>query len=165
MKDLKINVSRETRMVSLPKEFISVDGENLQSNLVFEFSDEFVNGQARLEYKIKNTKNYIILTKVNETYQIPVKNVITKNGRIEMQLVITEGTNEEEIPVFKSNVFFLYCNESINAVNEAPDGYELWIEEANAKLNEMDEAIERVEGMIFSIENGDLILTIDEGDE
>ena len=81
-----------------------------------------------------------------------------------MQLVITEGTGEEEIPVFKSNVFDLYCNESINAVDEAPDGYLLWIEQANAKLNEMDELIARVEGMTFSIEDGDLILEIEDGE-
>ena len=152
-------------MVSLPESFISVDGENLQSNLIFKFTDEFVNGQGRLEYRIGNDKNYIILNKENGEYSIPVKNVITKKGKISMQLVITEGTNEEEIPVFKSNVFYLYCNESINAVDEAPDGYLLWIEQANAKLNEMDEALDRIKGMIFSIENGDLILTIDEGDE
>ena len=160
MKDLKINVSRETRMVNLPKEFISVDGENLQSNLVFEFSDEFVNGQARIEYRIKTTKNYATLTKVDETYQIPVKNVITKNGKIEMQLVITEGTDEEEIPVFKSNIFYLYCNESINAVDEAPDGYELWIEQANAKLNAMDAALDEVDNLDIDVSKSENIATV-----
>lgn len=40
MKNLSINVSRETRMVDLPKQFISVDGENLQSKLIFTFIDE-----------------------------------------------------------------------------------------------------------------------------
>lgn len=55
-----------------------------------------------------------------------------------MQLVITEGNDEDEIPVFKSNKFYLFCNESINAVEEAPDGYELWIEQANVKLNQID---------------------------
>ena len=138
MENLEIKVSRKTRMVDLPRQFISVEGENLQSKLVFFFIDEFVNGQARLEYEIKGNKNYMLLDKESETYTIPVKNVITKEGQIDMQLVITEGTNEEEIPVFKSNKFYLFCNSSINAVNKAPDGYELWIEKANAKLNEVD---------------------------
>ena len=138
MKNLNVNVSRETRMVNLPKQFIAVDGENLQSKLVFTFVDEFVNGQARLEIEIQGEKNYIVLEKEGNTYTIPVKNVITKEGQIDMQLVITEGTNEEEIPVFKSNKFYLYCNASINAVDEAPDSYELWIEEANVKLNQID---------------------------
>lgn len=138
MENLEIKVSRKTRMVDLPRQFISVEGENLQSKLVFTFIDEFVNGQARLEYEIKGNKNYMLLDKESETYTIPVKNVITKEGQIDMQLVVTEGTDEEEIPVFKSNKFYLFCNSAINAVDEAPEGYELWIEKANAKLNEVD---------------------------
>lgn len=141
MKEILINVSKETRMVDLNKSVIGNDGENLQGKLVFTFIDEFVNGQARLEYEIKGNKNYVVLDKENNTYTIPVKNVITKEGQIDMQLVITEGTDEEEIPVFKSNKFYLFCNSSINAVNEAPDGYELWIEQANVKLNQIDEAL------------------------
>lgn len=188
MENLEIKVSRKTRMVDLPRQFISVEGENLQSKLVFSFSDEFVNGQARLEYEIKRNKNYMLLDKESETYTIPVKNVITKEGQIDMQLVITEGTDEEEIPVFKSNKFYLFCNSSINAVNEAPDGYELWIEKANAKLNEVDNVdidiqdsvvtITKKDGTVksenvkgekgdcyfatFDIENGNLIMNKDE---
>ena len=142
MSDMIINIEKKTRKVELSQVYLGNDHENLQENLVFTF-DEFVNGQARLEYEIEGTKNYIILTKENETYTIPVKNVITiyqeeTEGKIQFQLVITEGTNEEEIPVFKSNIFYLRCRPSINAVNEAPEGYELWIEQANAKLNQMD---------------------------
>lgn len=142
MSDMIINIEKATRKVELSQVYLGNDHENLQENLVFEF-DEFVNGQARLEYEIEGNKNYIILTKENETYTIPVKNVITiyqeeTEGKIQFQLVITEGTNEEEIPVFKSNIFYLRCRPSINAVNEAPEGYELWIEQANEKLNEMD---------------------------
>jgi len=148
MSDMIINIEKETRKVELSQVYLGNDHENLQENLVFTF-DEFVNGQARLEYEIEGNKNYIILTKENETYTIPVKNVITiyqeeTQGKIQFQLVITEGTNEEEIPVFKSNIFYLRCRPSINAVNEAPEGYELWIEQANEKLNEFSEAIEDI---------------------
>ena len=155
MKNLYVNVSRETRMVDLPKQFIAVDGENLQSKLVFTFIDEFVNGQARLEYEIKGNKNYVVLDKENNAYTIPVKNVITKEGQIDMQLVITEGTNDEEIPVFKSNKFYLYCNSSINAVEEAPDGYELWIEQANVKLNQIDNLDIDIENSVITITKKD----------
>jgi len=142
MNDLIINIEKSTRKVELEQLYLGNDHENLQEKLIFTF-DEFVNGQARLEYEINGTKNYIILTKENETYTIPVKNVITiyqedTCGKIEFQLVVTEGTDPEEIPVFKSNIFYLRCRPSINAVNEAPEGYELWIEQANEKLNEMD---------------------------
>lgn len=155
MESLEIKVSKRTRMVDLPKQFISVEGENLQSKLIFAFIDEFVNGQARLEYEIKGNKNYVVLDKENNTYTIPVKNVITKEGQIDMQLVITEGTNEEEIPVFKSNKFYLFCNSSINAVNEAPDGYELWIEQANAKLNQIDNLDIDIENSVITITKKD----------
>lgn len=156
MKNLYVNVSRETRMVNLPKQFIAVDGENLQSKLTFTFIDEFVDGQARLEFEIKGNKNYVVLDKENDTYTIPIKNVITKEGQIDMQLVITEGTNEEEIPVFKSNKFYLFCNSSINAVDEAPEGYDSWLEQANVKLNQID-------NLDIDIEENTIIVTKKDG--
>lgn len=152
MSDLIVKIEKETRKVTLgSKASIGNDHENLQENLVFQF-DEFVDGQARLEYEINEVKNYIILQKENETYTIPVQNVITiyqeqTKGKINFQLVVTEGTGEENIPVFKSNIFFLICRPSINAVTEAPEGYDLWIEQANAKLNAMDEALREVDNL------------------
>lgn len=50
--------------------------------------------------------------------------------------------------------------ESINAVTEAPEGYELWIEKANAKLNEVDEAIEKTEKLDIDIEKFENITTV-----
>lgn len=151
MNDFIVSVEKSTRMVDLPKNVIGNDMENLQEKLIFKFTDEFVKGQGRLEYKIGSTKNYIVLSKENDTYTMPLKNVLTKEGKIEMQLVITENEVDEEIPVFKSNVFYLYCNKSINAVNEAPDGYELWIETANAKLNLIDEALTEVDNLDIDV--------------
>ena len=161
MNEFIVKVEKSTRMVDLPKNVIGNDMENLQEKLIFKFIDEFVNGQARLEYKIGSTKNYIVLSKENDTYTIPLKNVLTKEGKIEMQLVITETSETEEIPVFKSNVFYLYCNKSINAVNEAPDGYELWIENANAKLNLMDEALAEVDNLDIDANKVDTTTTIE----
>ena len=161
MNDLIISVEKSTRMVDLPKNVIGNDMENLQEKLIFKFTDEFVNGQGRLEYKIGSTRDYIVLSKENDTYTMPVQNVITKEGKIEMQLVITEGTNEHDIPVFKSNTFYLYCNKSINAVDEAPEGYELWIEQANAKLNLMDEALTEVDNLNIDVNKIDTTTTVE----
>ena len=161
MNEFIVKVEKSTRMVDLPKNVIGNDMENLQEKLIFKFIDEFVNGQARLEYKIGSAKNYIVLPKENDTYTIPVQNVITKEGKIEMQLVITDGTQEENISVFKSNVFYLYCNKSINAVNEAPDGYELWIETANAKLNLMDEALAEVDNLDIDVNKSGTTTTVE----
>ena len=161
MNEFIVKVEKSTRMVDLPKNVIGNDMENLQEKLIFKFTDEFINGQARLEYKIGSTKNYIVLSKENDTYTVPLKNVLTKEGKIEMQLVITENEVDEEIPVFKSNVFYLYCNKSINAVDEAPSSYELWIEQANAKLNLMDEALTEVDNLNINVNKIDTTTTVE----
>ena len=142
MNDLIVKIEKRTRKVILEQVYIGNDHENLQEKLIFQF-DEFVNGQARLEYKINDTKNYLVLAKEGETYTIPVQNVLTiyqedTAGKIEFQLAVTEGTQEQNVPLFKSNIFYLRCRPSINAVSVAPEGYDLWIEQANAILNEMD---------------------------
>lgn len=135
--NINIKIEKETRKVFSDKYVIGNDAENLQGNLIFTF-DEFVDGQARLEFEAKGIKDVIYPEKNGETYQAPILSKMTKEGQIDMQLVITEGTDEKEVPVFKSNMFYLFCNSSINAVDEAPDGYELWIEQANTKLNQVD---------------------------
>ena len=160
MKDLLIKISRDSRMVTLPENFIAIEGEELQNNLVFEFSDTFVDGQARLEYYVEGNKYYTPMAKTDKQYSLPIRNVITKAGKIKMQLVISEGTDEEDVPVFKSNIFFLYCNESINAVGEAPDGYQIWIEQANAKLNAMDIALQEVDNLDIDVSKSGTVSTV-----
>lgn len=156
MKNIEIKVSKTSRMVYLKNGNIGNDGENLQGKLVFSFQDKFVDGQARLEYEIDGEKYFAILTKVGESYELPIKNVITKEGEVNMQLVITEGTDENEIPVFKSNVFYVVVNESINAESEEPDGYAQWLDIANTKLNSIDEAVLGVqEAVDYAKEQGD----------
>ena len=140
MQDFNITVSKSTGEVWLNQYTIGRDSENLQKNFVFGFSDEFVNGQARLEMSIDGQDSWITLTKDNdnETYYVPIQSAVTKCGKIFMQLVITEGEIEEGIPIFKSNVFYVFVDESINAEIEQPEEYPTWIEIANEKLNEID---------------------------
>jgi hypothetical protein len=140
MKNIEIKITKSTRYVDIENETQKVgnEGENLQSNLIFSFTDSFVDGQARLEYTIDGESRYAILNKIGETYQTPVKAEMTKKGAVDMQLVITEGTDETEIPKFKSNVFYLPYGNSINAEIEQPEEYEEWIDIANTKLNQVD---------------------------
>ena len=147
MKNINIKVDRQTSMVYLNTNIIGNDGENLQGDIIFSFENGFVNGQARLEYETKGEKRYLFLTKEEETYKTPIKYVLTKNGAINMQLVITEGTEDEEIPIFKSNVFYVYCNNSINAEVEEAEGYNQWIDVANQKLNTIDVAVEQASNL------------------
>ena len=165
MNDLIIKIEKATRKVELEQLYLGNDHENLQEKLIFQF-DEFVNGQARLEYEINGNSNYIILTKESETYTIPVQNVLTiyqkeTIGKIKFQLIITEGTDDENIPVYKSNIFYLKCRPSINAVTEAPEGYDLWIEQANAKLNEMDEALTQVDNLNIDVSKSGTVATVE----
>ncbi len=161
MENINILVNKKTRMTFISKNVIGNDGENLQENLIFSFQDEFVDGTARLELiKSDKTKSYIMLTKIDKTYQLPVKSVITKIGKLDMQLVITEGTNDEEIPIFKSNKFYLVVNSSINAQIEEPEDYPEWIDVANTKLNTLDEAITESSNLDIDINKVNNIATI-----
>lgn len=135
MNDLLIKVSKRSRLIDLDHSTLGIVGENLQEKLIFTFQDEFVDGMARLEYELDGEKHYVLMEKVGQSYILPVQNVLlSKEGNIDLQLVITE--DKTGTPVFKSEVFTLYCKKSIEAVGEAPSSYELWIEKANRILLE-----------------------------
>lgn len=156
MKDIEIVISKDTRMVELSQTTIGNDGENLQSKLVFTFEDDaFVDGQARLEYYANGEKYWTVAEKKENSYEVPVLSVMANEGRIDMQLVITEGTDENEIPIFKSNMFYVYCNSSINAEIEQPEEYPEWIDKANTKLNEVEN---------LNVEMNDGVVTITKKD-
>lgn len=162
MKDIEIKISKETRKVGLSKYVIGNDAENLQGNLVFTFptkindveiDNEFVDGQARLEYVINGESSYIPnLEKKDESYIVPIKSILTKEGQIYMQLVITEGTDPDEIPIFKSNVFYVVVNHSINAEIEQPDEYSTWVEIFETYINQVENLnieIEKIEDITY----------------
>lgn len=160
MENIIAKIEKNTRKVFLSKSVIGNDGENLQEKLVFSFIDEFVNGTARLELNKNNTQSYIMLTKVDNTYELPIRSLITKVGKLDLQLVITEGTNENEIPVFKSNVFFVIVNSSINAEIEEDEEYPQWIDVANTKLNELDGAIEEASNLNIEVSKSGTTTTV-----
>lgn len=160
MENIIAKIEKNTRKVFLSKSVIGNDGENLQEKLVFSFIDEFVNGTARLELNKNNTQSYIMLTKVDNTYELPIRSLITKVGKLDLQLVITEGTNENEIPVFKSNVFFVIVNPSINAQIEEEPTYPQWVDVANEKLNELDSAIEEASNLNIEVSKSGTTTTV-----
>lgn len=162
MKQFEIKITKSTRYVDFENDNEKVGniGENLQTMLVFSFTDEFVNGQARLEYTINGESQYVFMEKVGETYQTPVTSQLAQCGSVDLQLVITEGTDENEIPKFKSNVFYLPFGKSINAEIEQAEGYEEWIDVANTKLNEIDEAVEQANNLDIDTNKVENIATI-----
>ena len=157
MKNIEIRITKSTRYVDIENEAQKAgnEGENLQTNLIFSFTDSFVEGQARLEYTIDGESRYVILDKIGETYQTPIKSEMTKKGTVDMQLVITEGIEKNEISKFKSNIFYLPYGNSINAEIEQPEEYEEWIDIANTKLNQVDNLDINLENNILTITKKD----------
>lgn len=116
---ITINSDKRTAVVS-PKE-IAISGENLQGRLIVEFSDSFVEGsEARLDVLIcsSNKKGYISLEREGDTYVCDISDKITERpGKIKMQLVVEQNTGNN-YPVFKSSIFEVVVEESINATSE-----------------------------------------------
>ena len=138
-KDITVYVNSKTSMVDLHISRLGITGENLQGNLIVKFDDEFVNGTAILEIQRNNEKYYLVMQKENESYYLPIlSSLLSETTTIIMQIRITEGTDDESIPVWKSNKFYLKVEEAINAEIPIPEEYDEWIDIANAKLNELD---------------------------
>ena len=138
-KDIIITANSKTSRVDLPTSRLGLSGENLQGNIIVKFSDEFVNGNAILEIQRDNEKYYLTMQKENESYYLPIlSSLLTNPTTIIMQVRITEGTSITDIPVWKSNKFYLKVEESINAEITIPEEYPEWIDIANSKLNQID---------------------------
>ena len=115
-KDITVYVNSKTSMVDLHSSRLGISGENLN-----------------------NEKYYLVMQKENESYYLPIlSSLLSETTTIIMQIRITEGTDDESIPVWKSNKFYLKVEEAINAEIPIPEEYEEWIDIANAKLNELD---------------------------
>ncbi len=138
-KDIIITANSKTSRVDLPTSRLGLNGENLQGNIIVKFSDEFVNGNAILEIQRDDEKYYLTMQKENESYYLPIlSSLLTNPTTIIMQIRITEGTSITDIPVWKSNKFYLKVEESINAEITIPEEYPEWIDIANIKLNQID---------------------------
>ena len=138
-KDITVYVNSKTSMVDLHSSRLGISGENLQGNLIVKFDDEFVNGTAILEIQRNNEKYYLTMQKDNKSYYLPIlSSLLTIPTTIIMQVRITEGTDAETIPIWKSNKFYLKVVDSIEAEMPIPEEYDEWIDIANEKLNEID---------------------------
>ena len=110
----------------------------MQGNIVVDFKnkEDFVNGFAYFELNQQGQKYFIKMEKdeENKVYTLPIKSSLSKYAcKLECQITIRES-DTETAPIFKSNIFYLYCNEAINAIEEIPDQYPLWFEEVNNKI-------------------------------
>lgn len=160
MKDVIIKIDQNS-MVYKQETVLGISYENLQGKIIFKFLGTFPKGTAYLEYERDTEKGYLQMNQVGEEYQLEIKSsLLTKEGRIYLQLRVTEDATPEGIPVFKSNKFYLEVKEAINATTEIPDEYPEWIDTANEKIKEMDNLNITTE----RVENGvDIVLTDKKG--
>lgn len=160
MKDVIIKVDQNS-MVYKQETVLGISYENLQGKIIFKFLGTFPKGIAYLEYERDTEKGYLQMNQVGEEYQLEIKSsLLTKEGRIYLQLRVTEDATPEGTPVFKSNKFYLEVKEAINATAEIPDEYPEWIDIANEKIKEIDNlniTTERVEDGV------DIVLTDKKG--
>lgn len=118
MDNVIISVNSEKRAVLVKPEKIAVCGENLQGKFIVEFSDSFIDGEARLDVLICNCKKkgYITLTKSGSTYVGDILSCITCHaGKVKMQVVVKQTAVNGVTPIFKSAIFEVAIDDSINA--------------------------------------------------
>lgn len=151
MKDIVINIKNRTRDVSLNANILGVVGENLQGNFIIDFNDEFIDGFCFLMCEMPNGESgYIAMSKDarNKIYTAPIKSsLLTYAGVISLQVKITENSVDDEIPIFKSVVFTMAVESSVNAQAIMPESYPDYETVINSKLAEIDKAIDELEGV------------------
>lgn len=135
VKDIIITINVNKKTIKTNKTVLGVVGENLQGNFIVEFEDEFIDGACWLETKCENEKGYISLTKDNETYIAPIKSSLTQiAGDRCFQVRIIQGESENEVPVFKSEMFTLKVLEGVNALDEVVEPYPEFVDVVEGKL-------------------------------
>ncbi len=120
MQDLIITIDRDTRKVKTNRSFLGLCGENLQGDIIVEFTDkaEFVDGTAHFYYCYGSGGNTgVPMTKdsTNKIYTTPIKSsMLSGAGQMNCQIKI-EGTatSSGSKPIFKSEVFKLSCFETV----------------------------------------------------
>lgn len=145
-KNIIITVNAQSNAVKVNTEIVGAVGENMQGLFIVDFDGGFVDGACFLEIESAGEKGYIELSPSGKIYKAPIKSGITKySGNIKAQVRITQAEVDGEVPVFKSDIFNLNTLASINSLDEIPDEYPEWIDVANAKIAEINKAIEDVE--------------------
>lgn len=135
-KDIVIMIDEKTSMVYKKVSVLGINNENLQGSIIFKFNENFVDGTAWLEYERNDEKGYILMSKVNDTYVLPIKqSLLSVQGKIYMQLRITQSEDTNGIPVFKSNKFYLEVKEAINSTTIIKDDYPDIMDILNTKLD------------------------------
>lgn len=114
MKDLIITIDRDTREVKTNRNFLGFCGENLQGDIIVEFTDkaEFVDGTAHFFYE--NTGVPMTKDGTNKIYTTPIKSsMLSGAGQLTCQIKVVQSTTNGGQPIFKSDVFKLTCFKAV----------------------------------------------------
>lgn len=156
MNDLIITICRDTRKVKLNRGFIGFNGENLQGNIIVDFTDkaEFVDGTAYFEVVQKGEKYIIEMAQnaENKLYSLPIKSSLLQYAcALSCQVRIEQENTENGIPVFKSEIFQVPCLEAVNATETIPEQYPFSIKEIVEALEKASELADEFGEAVGSI--------------
>ena len=136
MNNIIIEVERKTGKSFCENNKIGVQHSNLQNKIIYKL-DEMINGVAWLEYEIDGRKHFAKMDAIDMGYQIDIKSCLLVSDYVNVDLKITENENANGIPIFVSTITELDVYESIGASDEEPEEYPSWLDEANAKIDEI----------------------------
>lgn len=119
-------------------DILGIWGENNYETLCFGFYDDFIDGDAILEFEFPDgQKKFIELEKDIEEkfYKILIKSsLLQQEGDIKLELKII---NENEI-IYKTKIFIMKVLEAINATATFEDDYPDFVTTTTAKLEELE---------------------------
>lgn len=125
----------QNREVSKENSKIGNDSENKVETLEFEFPEEYKDFTKYIEFQIKDEK-YVDLIE-NDKYIIT--RAIAKYGKIKAQIVLRNSL-ENDVAVFKSDIFELKVSKSINATIDVPVEYPTWIDNLTKLKQDLDQS-------------------------
>ena len=144
-----VSLKISTRECIPDNQFLGYEGENEVNKLIFKFEDGFFDGSALLNVHRGEQKGYVTPKKIGETYELPVESsLLSQKGDVRFQLTITSTSGQ----VIKFDPFVMTVKDAIDTDAELPEEYPSWIDEANAKIAEMDKAIEDAEKLSAKVE-------------
>lgn len=151
-----VKVSRDSRLLSLGKlgtYGLGVENDNLYDTIYFEF-DEFVDGEGSLLTSIEDSQRKQIafpLTKEENGYSLVVTDTLLVDDQVIIQLVVTNG--EVVWHSVQAKIKVKPCLDA--GSGEMPTAVEVWLETADAKLEELAEAIAECDNMNITLtDNG-----------
>ena len=153
---VNVTLNTKTRSCIASTTFLGYEGENKANKLIFKFDDLFVDGFAQINIKRETESGYVNLDQVDETYELEVKkSLVSKIGDVTFQLQISKSDGS----IYKYDAFVMTVKDAIDTDAPMPEEYPTWMQQANIKLAEIDEAIttanETVEEIITAKENGE----------